>query len=244
MIMRIRFTRAGYAVAAGVAVTAMLGMGAAGAAGASVAKVKPAATTACGTKCSDASFQVPGTSAILSAHSGLNITNNVVRLLQGSNSAPKQDFTRINVGHVFPLYCTASGQAQSGSIFTNNQCHLMFVAGLNFATTFQYAFNPNNGGPETLCLGAWGNEVANGWKIRLEPCGVAPDTVIISTTKLPGGTTSSGSWWINGGSDNFSTPLVATNPGFAPSQPTWSTVTLNGMKAADTQEVHVNPGPF
>ena len=36
--MRIRFNRAGYAVAAGVAVTAMLGMGAASAAGASVAK--------------------------------------------------------------------------------------------------------------------------------------------------------------------------------------------------------------
>ena len=36
--MRIRFTRAGYAVAAGVAVTAMLGMGAASAAGASVTK--------------------------------------------------------------------------------------------------------------------------------------------------------------------------------------------------------------
>jgi len=45
--MRIRFNRAGYAVAAGVAVTAMLGMGAA-AAGASVAKVHPNATTACG----------------------------------------------------------------------------------------------------------------------------------------------------------------------------------------------------
>jgi hypothetical protein len=241
MIMRIRFTRAGYAVAAGVAAMAMLGMGAAGA-GASV--VHPNATTACGAACSDASFQVPGPTDILAAHSGLNITNNPVRLLQGSNVNPKSDFTRIDVGTVFPLYCTVTGQAQTGSIFTNNQCHLMFVAGLQAATTFQYAFNPNNGGPENLCLGGWMNEVSNGWKIRLEPCGEAADTVIISTPKLPGGNTSTGVWWINGASDNYSNPLVATNPGVAPSNVTWSTINLNGKHAADTQEVHTAPGPF
>lgn len=242
--MRIRFTRAGYAVAAGVAVTAMLGMGAASAAGASV---HPDASTACGAACSDASFQVPGPTDILGAHSGLNVTNNVVRLLQGSNASfnGKEDFTRVNVGTVFPLYCTATGQAQTGSIFTNNQCHLMSVAGLLTATTFQYAFNPNNGGPEDMCLGAWNNNApASGWKIRLEPCGVADDTVIISTPKLPGGNTSTGVWWINGGSDNYSNPLVATNPGNAPSQVTWTTIDLNGKHAADTQEVHTAPGPF
>jgi hypothetical protein len=67
---------------------------------------------------------------------------------------------------------------------------------------------------------------------------------MISSPKLPGGNTSTGVWWINGASDNYSTPLVATNPGFAPSQPTWSTVVLNGKHAADTQEVHTAPGPF
>jgi hypothetical protein len=245
MIMRIRFTRAGYAVAAGVAVTAMLGMGAASAAGASVTGAKPDATTACGGACSDASFQVPGPTDILASHSGLNTQNNVVRLVQGSNANPKSDFSRVNVGGVFPLYCTATGQAQSGSIFTNNQCHLLFTSGLILATTFQYAFNPNNGGPENMCLGAWNNNApVSGWKIRLEPCGVAPDTVIISTPKLPGGNTSTGVWWINGASDNYSNPLVATNPGNAPSQVTWTTINLNGKHAADTQEVHTVAGPF
>jgi hypothetical protein len=242
--MRIRFTRAGYALAAGVAVTAMLGMSAASAAGASVARVRPDATTACGTKCTDVSFQVPGPTDILAVHSGLGIQNNVVRLVQGSNTAYKEDFTRIDVGTVFPLYCTATGQQQTGSVFTPNQCHLLFTAGLLGSTTFQMAYNPNNGGPETLCIGGWANEVSNGWKLRLTPCGVAPDTVMISSAKLPGGNTSTGVWWINGASDNFSTPLVATNPGFAPSQPTWSTVVLNGKHAADTQEVHTKAGPF
>ncbi len=239
--MRIRFTRAGYAVAAGVAVTAMLGMGAASAAGASA---KPMATTACGADCTDISFQVPGPTDILAAHSGLNTNNNVVRLVQGSNAASKEDFSRMNVGTVVPLYCTAAGQAQTGSVFTNNQCSLLVTNGLSAATTFELAFNPNNGGPENECIGGWKNEVANGWKVRLTPCGVAADTVIIRAAKLPGGNVQTGNWYINGGSDNFSNPLVLTNPGNAPSQVTWTTVNLNGKHAADTQEVHSAPGPF
>jgi hypothetical protein len=245
MIMRIRFTRAGYAVAAGVAVTAMLGMGAASAAGASVAQTKPAATTACSTKCTDVNFENPGHNWILGAHSGLPTVNNVVRLLRGSNGASKEDFSYTNVGTVFPLYCTATGQAQTGSIFTNNQCHLLFQAGLLGAKTFSLAFNPNNGGSKNLCIGSWGDEVSNGWKLRLESWGVAPDTVLILAPKLPGGNTSTGDWLINGASDNFVNPLVATSTGTpASSQPTWTTVDFNGNKAIDTQEVHLHAGPF
>ncbi|HTS99723.1 MAG TPA: hypothetical protein VMI33_24200 [Streptosporangiaceae bacterium] len=242
--MRIRFTRAGYALAAGVAVTAMLGMSAASA---STISHRPHsfATSACGVKCTDVSFQVPGPSFILGVHSGLQVPNTVVRLLQGSNTAFKEDFSRIDVGTVVPLYCTITGQAQTGSLFTSNQCHLMIAAGLAFKTTFQMAYNPNNGGTEQLCIGGWDNEVANGWKLRLTHCGVAADTVMIATGHLPGGSTSGGSdWWVNGASDNYSTPLVATSESFAPSQPTWTQVVLNGTKAADTQEVHTKPGPF
>jgi hypothetical protein len=239
MIMRIRFTRAGYAVAAGVAVTAMLGMSAAS------ASVHPDATNACGNKCIDVSFQNPGPDFILGVHSGLAVPNNLVRLVPGSNGAFKEDFSRIDVGTVFPLYCTVTGQAQSGSVFTSNQCHLLFTSGLLLKTTFQLAYNPNNGGDETLCVGAWGNEApGNGAKLRLVDCGVASDTVLIQTATLPGGKTTIGDWLINGGSDNFSTPLVASAVIPAPSQPTWSTVRLNGKKGIDTQETRFFPGPF
>jgi hypothetical protein len=239
--MRIRFTRAGYALAAGVAVTAMLGMSAS----AAVAGAKPDATNACGVHCTDVSFQNPGPNWILGAHSGLPVVNNVVRLLQGSNGAYKEDFSYTNVGTVFPLYCTASGQAQTGSLFTNNQCHLLFSAGLLGAKTFSLAFNPNNGGSKDLCIGSWGDEVANGWKLRLETCGVSSDTVLILAPKLPGGNTSTGDWLINGASDNFVNPLVATSTGIAAqSQPTWTQVDFNGSKAIDTQEVHLKAGPF
>lgn len=241
--MRIRFTRAGYALAAGVAVTALLGVSASAAIAG--AKVHPNATNACGNKCIDVSFQNPGLNYLLGVHSGLATPNNLVRLVPGSNAAYKEDFTRITVGTVAPLYCTATGQQQSGSVFTPKQCQLLDLAGLLGATTFQLAYNPNNGGDETLCVGVWDNEAPNsGAKLRLVPCGVAADTVLIQAATLPGGSTTVGNWLINGASNNFSTPLVATAWVPAPSQPTWSTVQLNGKKGIDTQETRFFPGPF
>jgi hypothetical protein len=239
--MRNRFKRASYAVAAGVTVAATIGLSAVGAS----AAVHPNATNACSFHCVDVSFQNPGLGDILAAHSGLAEVNNVVRLVPGSNGNSKSDFSRISVGTVVPLYCTAAGHAQTGSVFTSNQCHLMILAGLGKATTFQLAFNPNNGGDESLCVGSWDNEPpVSGFKLRLEECGVAADTVLIRSPKIPGGNTGIGDWLINGASDNFSTPLVATSTGMTNSQPTWSTVRLNGQHAVDTQETRFFPGPF
>jgi hypothetical protein len=238
--MRIRFTRAGCSVAVGVAVTAMLAMSA----GAPSAYAKPLATTACSSHCVDVSFQVPGPSWILGAHSGRAVVNAVVRLLPGSNGASKEDFRYTKMGTVFPLYCMATGQAQTGSTFTNNQCHLLFQAGLLEARTFSLEFDPNNGGSKNVCIGSWGDTVANGWKLRLETCGIGPDTVLLLAPKLPGGNTSTGDWLINGASDNFSTPLVASSDGYAPSDAVWRTVNFNGGKAVDTQEIHFKAGAF
>jgi hypothetical protein len=240
MIMRIRFTRAGYAVAAGVAVTAMLGLSAA------AAYAEPAATTACGHNCTDVSFVNPGRTAILASHSGYNSYNNLVRLVAGSNGAAKEDFTEVHVGKVDVLYCIGSA-ARPGSVFTNRQCQLLKIAGLDKATTMQLAFNPNNGGPKTMCIGTWNNTapVING-QMRLVTCGVTADTVMILATHLPGGHVSPlGSFWmINGGSDNFSNPVVATSDGTYPSSPTWNTVVFNGNRGVDTQEVRLAHGPF
>lgn len=244
-IMRNRFKRASYAVAAGVTVAATIGLSAV-AASASPAKQKPDATTACGASCTDINFLNPGSAAILGVHSGLQQPNNIVRLLQGSNGASKEDFTLVALSTVAPLYCTVTGQAQPGSVFTSRHCALLRNAGLLGRTTFQIAFNPNNGGPKTLCIGSWDNEPpVSGFKTRLEPCGVAGDTVMIATPTLPTGTTAGASvWLVNGASDNFSNPLVMTSTGNFPSQPTWNTVIVNGNKGVDTQEVRGTPGPF
>jgi hypothetical protein len=240
MIMRIRFTRAGYAVAAGAAVTAMLGLSAA------AANAEPAATTACGHNCTDVSFVNPGRNAILASHSGYNTYNNLVRLVAGSNGAAKEDFTEVHVGKVSTLYCSG-GSARDGSVFTDRQCQLLLNAGLSHATTFQLAFNPNNGGPKNMCVGTWNNTapVING-QMRLVTCGVTADTVMILATHLPGGHVSPlGSFWmINGGSDNYSNPVVATSNGTYPSSPTWNNVVFNGNRGVDTQEVRLSHGPF
>ncbi|HEY2693278.1 MAG TPA: hypothetical protein VGJ50_32915 [Streptosporangiaceae bacterium] len=244
--MRNRFKRASYAVAAGVTVAATVGMSAMAA---SAAPVRPAATSACSFHCVDVSFRNPGPFNILTVHSGIAEPNNIVRLTHGSNGASKQDFSRINVGTVGGvggLYCTTGGLSLDQTIFTNKQCKLLSLAGLYSATTFQLAFNPNNGGDETLCLGAWDNQPpVSGFKTRLSECGVAADTVLIQTGHIPGGSVSGlGDWLINGASDNFSNPLVATSDGTSPSQPTWSTVRLNGKRAIDTQVTRQFPGPF
>ena len=204
-----------------------------------------AATSACGKACFDVGFVDPGSgAAILASNSGRDTAGNLVRLLAGSNGLPSEDFAKITLGTIVPAYCTATGQAATGSLFTSSQCQLLVTDGYAKSQTYELAFNPNNGGPEDMCIGGWKNEVANGWKARLTPCGVAADTVIIKAAKLPGGNTQTGNWYINGASDNFSNPLVLTNPGYAPSQVTWTTINLNGKHAADNQEVHSASGPF
>jgi len=240
--MRIRFTRAGYAMAAGVAVTAMLGLSVASAS----AAAKPDATTKCGKSCTDVSFVNPGKAAILGVHEGQQTYNNLVRLLAGSNGAVKEDFSEIHVGKISSIYCKGPVPFR-GSVFTARQCQLLAIAGLSGAPTFQLAFNPNGGGPQTFCIGAWDNTapLADG-QMRLVKCGVAADTVLIVTTHLPTGKVSAkGSYWmINGASDNFSNPLVATSDGTYPSDPRWETAVVNGGKGVDTQEVRLAKGPF
>ncbi|HUA31418.1 MAG TPA: hypothetical protein VMC03_21225 [Streptosporangiaceae bacterium] len=241
--MRIRFTRAGYALAAGVAVTAMLGMSAASAAMAS--STPKFATNACGSNCVDIHFLQPGKHAILGVHSGYDNNNNLVRLLAGSNGLSKEDFSEIHSGKISSQYCVGS-VPYPGSVFTARQCQLLKLAGLTNDYTFELAFNPNNGGPENMCVGAWSNTspIVDG-KLRLVPCGVEADTVLIRTQHLPTGHTTAGSYWlINGASDNYSNPLVITSDGTYPSQPRWETVDVNAGHGIDTQEVRITPGPF
>ena len=208
-----------------------------------------AATNACGANCEDISFVVPGAQYVLKDHSGLTKTNNVIALAAGGNSLPAEDFTYIRVGTVVPLYCTASGQPQTGSIFTNNQCNLLVADGYSSDGTYELAYDPDNGGPESMCLGDWDNDVnlPSGWKARLEPCGVNAATVLIGATKLFGSPTlPSGEYFVvSGASDNFSNPLVLTVTATSSWQsPRWETLNLNGGTGVDTQIVRAEPGAY
>jgi hypothetical protein len=232
------------AMAAG-AVSASLALGATGALAAGKPTAIKNATNACGSACVDVHFLVPGRHALVTSRSGYAFAGNLVRLTQGSNGAAKQDFRRVSLSTVAPLYCTPSGQAEPGSVFTPNQCALLDNAGLLGATTFQLAYDPYGGGPETLCVGSESALPQSGAKARLEPCGLSAATVLIETSSLPTGKTTAGSHWlISGGSNNFSNPLVLTSTGTYPSNLYWETVVVNGSKGQDTQEVRLTAGPF
>jgi hypothetical protein len=221
-----------------------------GAPSASAAPVGPAATTACGFHCTDIHFLQPGRHELLKVHSGLTVTNTTFALNQGSNSSAAEDLSPTLQGTVGALYCDpTTGSPYPGSIFTPNQCHALIGNGYATDETFQLAQNPNNGGPETMGLGDWNSTLnpPSGWKARLEPLGNNASTVQILATHLPGGhTTKPGAVWIiNGGSSNFSNPLVLTVQNtLAWQAPTWSTVVFNGGGGIDTQEAVGQPGPF
>jgi len=201
------------------------------------------ATNACNSDCVDIGFVNPDFGrAILASKSDSDAAGNIVRLLSGSNGLPKEDFAVITDGTIDPLYCTHSGQAQAGSIFSNNQCHLLIALHYGHDQTYQAAFNPNNGGPEDECIGVTGPK--SGDKMRLEPCGVNADTVLIVAPTLPGGSTTAGFWLVNGGSDNYSNPNVATSNGTYPSDPTFTKVDYNGGAGIDYQEVCAASGPY
>lgn len=201
------------------------------------------ATNACSGACTDIGFVNPGFGrAILASHSGLDTAGNIVRLLQGSNGSPREDFAVTTAGTIVPGYCTHGGQAQPGSLFTANQCHLLVSLGYTHDDTYQLAFDPDSGGPEDMCLGTTGP--ASGDKTRLEPCGLSSKTVLIVAPALPGGSTGAGFWLVNGASDNFSNPNVLTSTGAFPSQPAWTKVSYNGGAGIDTQEVCAATGPY
>lgn len=205
-----------------------------------------AATTACGKVCLDIGFVDPGSGrALLASNALAGAKGTLVRLEQGSDGLPTEDFVEIQLGTVVPTYCTATGQAETGSLFTADQCELLVADGYTTSSqTYEIAFSPNNGGPEDECIGAASSKP--GSAVRLEPCGASAGTVLIGMQKLPGGRVSStGSFWmVNGASDNFSNPNVLTSNGTYPSDPTWAPVVYNGKRGIDTQEVCGADGPY
>jgi hypothetical protein len=236
---KICYLAASLTAAAGLTLTAF-----AGTAAAKPAPPKPhlsAGTNACAGACNDFGLVNPAFGgAILASHDGLNVSGNIVRLLAGSNGLPKEDFAQTDAGTVVPQYCTSSGRKAGGSLFSSNQCHLLVDEGYAGDETFQLAYDPDNGGPETECVGTGPKLIL----LRLEPCGFTARTVLIAAYTVPGGSTSTGFWLINGASSNFSNPKVLTSDGTYPSDPTWSTLVLNGGSAVDWQETCAAPGPY
>jgi hypothetical protein len=160
--MRNRFTRACYALAAGVAVTTTLGLTAAGAASASTSAAKPDATPPCGFHCINPYTAKYGPGWVLQNKNAINGVGNPLKLQYANNNAPGQDWTIYLQGSVdyFYSYGLVSGR-------------LALHYGDEPAYELQWSpYGVNTG----MCQGT-SSPAANGRKVNLQVCGNNADTV-------------------------------------------------------------------
>ncbi len=232
--MRIRFTRAGYALAAGVAVTAMLAMSAA-AAGAATDRAKPAATAACGKKCNDIFNQGLGEKKIptTSGHYA-----SPVHLATAHNYLKSQDFIATQVGTLAD-FCTLDGG--SGLIPDN-----AYVC-INYPSTFpvyQEEYAPGSFTSD-LCVAVGRFSVVEGGLVTLRDCGDSARALWVGDTnnKVKDSRSLLGydAPLVNGADGAVSDPLVLTtsNSGILTLQP----LSMNGGKVYDSQEWGLRLGP-
>jgi len=202
--MRNRFARACSVLAAGVAVTSVVGLSAGSAASASA---RPAATPACRFNCFNLFSLILGPRAIQNAYvPGDNGTGGKpgieVNLNLASNTHPNEDFTGAQVGTLGD-FCPNLGGA--GLSPTSYVC-INYPAGY---PVFEANWSPF-GNESGLCTGSK-LPLYSGRETTLQPCGVNATTIWVGDLAssiirfgrvyLP---------WINGASTTFSHPLALT----------------------------------
>ena len=197
--MRNRFTRACYALAAGVAVTAALGLTtAAGAASASTSTAKPDATPPCGFHCINPYTAQFGPGWVLQNRRALDNVGNWLKLQYANNSAPGQDWTIYFQHSVrwFYLHGLVSGNLD-----------------LNYGHEPAYELQWSPYGVRTgLCQGT-SAPAHNGQKVTLQVCGVNANTVwVLDFQDSPYLNPISGVFVpvVAGSTTNFSNPQVLT----------------------------------
>ena len=204
--MRNRFTRACFALAAGVAVTTAVGLTAAGAASASTTSAKPNATPPCGIFCINPYTAKYGPGYVLQNYRAINGVGNPLKLQFANNNAPGQDWTIYLQGSVHRFY-------EYGLVSAN----LAFHYGHEPAYELQWSpYGVNTG----LCQGT-AAPAANGRKVTLQVCGVNANTVwVLDFQDSPYLNPLSGVFVpvIAGSTTNFSNPQVLSS-GTPPQEP-------------------------
>jgi hypothetical protein len=202
--MRNRFARACSVLAAGVAVTSVIGLSAGSAASASV---RPAATPACGFNCFNLFSLVLGPRTIQNAYvpgdtgtggkAGIEVNLNLA-----SNTHPNEDFTGAQVGTLLD-FCPNFGG--TGLSQTSYVC-------INYPSNypvFESNWSPF-GNESGLCTGSK-LPLNSGRETTLQPCGVNATTIWVgdlANSVIRGGRLYLP--WVNGASTTFSHALVLT----------------------------------
>jgi hypothetical protein len=239
--MRNRLAKACSVLAAGVAITSLVGLSSTGAASAAD---RPAATPACGFNCFNLFSLVLGPRTIQNAYvpgdtgtggkAGIEVNLNLA-----SNSHPNEDFTGAQVGTLLN-FCPNFGGA--GLSQTSYVC-------INYPSSypvFEANWSPF-GNESGLCTGSK-LALFSGRETTLQPCGVNATTIWVGD--LANGTTRFGRVyvpWVNGASTTFSHALVLTvDPSTHNPINQLRVQTLNkltGGAVSDTQEFSLFFGP-
>jgi hypothetical protein len=241
--MRNRIARACSVLAAGVAVTSVIGLSAASMANASTA-AKPAATPACGFSCFNLSSLTLGRRTIQNAYvpGDTGVGGKIgqkINLNYASNSHPNEDFTGAQVGTLLNFCPNFGGTGLSATSYV---C-------INYPSSypvFESNWSPF-GNQSGLCTGAQ-LPVASGESVTLQNCGTSASTIWVGD--LANSTVRFGRVylpWVNGASTSFSHGLTLTvDPGTTKpinQLKIKSLNTLTGNTVPDTQEFTLSFGP-
>jgi hypothetical protein len=243
--MRNRFARACSVLAAGVAVTSVIGLSVASAASAATKPgVKPNATPACGYNCFNLSSLTLGRGTIQNAYvpgdtgTGGRVGQQV-NLNYASNSHPNEDFTGAQVG-TLANYCPQYG---GRGLSRNAYVCITYPSGYPVYESNWSPFGNESG----LCVGAY-TPLYSGENVTLQNCGNSASTLWVGD--LANGTIYHGrvyNPWVNGASTSFSHSYVLTvDPGTTKPINQLKLQPLNkltGGVAPDTQQFTLSFGP-
>jgi hypothetical protein len=239
--MRNRFARACSVLAAGVAVTSVIGLSAASVASAATRPgAHPNATPACGFNCFNLSSLTLGRGTIQNAYvpGDTGVGGKVGQKLNmnfASNSHPNEDFTGAQVGTL--------------GDFCNNLLSPTSYVCIHYPANypvFESNWSPF-GNESGLCAGAF-TPVFSSENVTLQDCGSSPSTLWVGD--LANGTTFHGRLylpWVNGASGNFSHPLtLQVDPGTQKPINQLRLASLNKLQggvAPDSQQFTFSFGP-
>ncbi len=215
--MRMRFTKAFYAVSAAAVITASLGLSA----GVATASTQgPKDTVACGSNCvsifSDQLGSGTTMNAFVKGDTGVGgRVGTPVNMHVAGNFRPNGDFTPSISGFVFQFCGFLANDFFSPTSFVCTHYPLFAVIELSWSPF---------GNQSSLCAGV--SQATAGRQVTLQPCGTTPKTVWIadrihstqgsnclipaSPPVSPGDPSVNFCPLINGGDTNFSQPLVLT----------------------------------